>query len=183
MWHVPQFRSKRPLSVLCVKGKAYRWKFPFGLSASNLGHTALLRLPEDLRHFCDMLEIPLTEIREWYAEFRPPTARRTPPRSEPMVTQETHYRRQRSPSETRAQLPAAHPNDSLAKPPHTRRAHHDHYVLAMQQPMTSYVSCLPPSSFPLTSHFAHVISSSMLLTSSSEKAHLAWKHCEHDTPF
>lgn len=99
-------RELRPLLlVLHANGIVYRWKFPFGLSASNPGRTTLLRIPEDLCHFCDTLEIPLTEVPEWYAEFQPATAWCNPPISEPMETQETHYRRQRSPSETRAQFP------------------------------------------------------------------------------
>lgn len=86
-------RELRPiLSVLHTKGIPYRWKFPFCLSASSQGRTALLRVPEDLSH---TLEIPLTEVPKWHAEFQPHSARRTPPRSEPMETQEIRYRRQR----------------------------------------------------------------------------------------
>lgn len=56
-------RDLRPLlDALCTKGITYKWKFPFCLSATVQGHTALLRVPEDLPHFCDTLNISMVEV-------------------------------------------------------------------------------------------------------------------------
>lgn len=121
-------RELRPLlAVLRTKGIPYRWKFPFCLSASSQGRSALLRVPEDLRYFCETLDIPFTEVPEWYAEFRPPASRNSPPNSEPMETQTHRYRRQRSPSESRPNHPAPGSNQSSSpsKTPHSRRARRD----------------------------------------------------------
>lgn len=123
-------RELRPLlDVLRTKGIPYRWKFPFCLSASSQGRSALLRVPEDLRYFCDTLDIPFMEIPEWYAEFRPPAPRKIPPELEPMETQQHRYRRQRSPSETRSRLPAqgTESGSSPLNAPQTRRARRDRY--------------------------------------------------------
>lgn len=54
-----------------------------------------------MRHFCETLDIPLTEVPDWYAEFRPKTTKSSQLNSEPMETQAVRYRRQPSPSETR----------------------------------------------------------------------------------
>lgn len=121
-------RELRPLlEVLRSKDIAYRWKFPFGLSASYQGRTALLRVPEDLRYFCETLDLPFTDVPEWYAEFRPPASRRLPPDSEPMDTQPHRYRRQRSPSETGQRLhgPGTARGPSPLDTPQTRRARRD----------------------------------------------------------
>lgn len=94
-------RELRPLlEILRTNGIPYRWKFPFGLSASNQGRSALLRVPEDLHHFCETLDIPYMEVPEWYSEYRPP-ANKASARNEPMETQAHHFRRQRSPSDPR----------------------------------------------------------------------------------
>lgn len=115
------------LEVLRNKGIQYIWKYPFGLSASTQGRSALLRVPEDLRHFCDMLEIPYTEVPKWYMEFCPQAARRSPSGSEPLEIQEHRIRRQRSPSEDRSHnfTPGSNHGSSPLKAPHTRRAHRD----------------------------------------------------------
>lgn len=50
------------LDTLRAKGIQYRWKFPSGLSATNHGRTALLRVPEELQSFCETLDIPVMEV-------------------------------------------------------------------------------------------------------------------------
>lgn len=61
----------RPLlDVLRDKNIGYKWKFPFCLSASHQGRTALLKVPEDLPCFCDTLGIPLVAVPDWYAAYR-----------------------------------------------------------------------------------------------------------------
>lgn len=80
-------REMRPLlEVLRTKGITYCWKFPFGLAASSHDRSTLLRVPEDLHHFCETLDIPLTEVPEWYVEFRSPAPNTHLSRSEPMET-------------------------------------------------------------------------------------------------
>lgn len=52
-------RDKKPLlDTLHSKGIHYRWKFPVCLSTSTQGHTALLKVSEDLHLFCNTLSIP-----------------------------------------------------------------------------------------------------------------------------
>lgn len=64
--------------MLRARAIAYRWKFPFCLSASANGHTVNLRVPEDLDHFCTALNIPLVELPDWYSDFHlPPLPRAT----------------------------------------------------------------------------------------------------------
>lgn len=64
-------RDLKPLlEVLRSKNIQYWWKFPFCLLATHLGHTALLKVPENLYLFCSILDIPFTEVPNWYAEFR-----------------------------------------------------------------------------------------------------------------
>lgn len=61
-------RDLRPLlDLLRTKDITYRWKFPFCLSASAQGHTALLRSPDDLRTFCETLNLPLVDLPDWSA--------------------------------------------------------------------------------------------------------------------
>lgn len=92
-------RDLKPLlDSLHDKGIQYKWKFPFCLSASSQGHTALLNVPEDLLHFCEILGIPLVDVPNWYADFRRPTVRKSVTPEEPMDAQPTRYRRRRSPS-------------------------------------------------------------------------------------
>lgn len=50
----------------------YRWTFPFCLSASARGRTALLHSPEDLQVFCEQLDLRLTDLTDWCA-FHFPT--------------------------------------------------------------------------------------------------------------
>lgn len=121
-------RELKPLlEILCTKGIVYRWKFPFSLAASVQGCSALLRVPEDLHQFCETLDIPLTEVPEWYAEFRPSLAPILHPRIEPMETQDVRYRRHlSSPEERSHQLEPQSPSINCpTKPRHTRKARRD----------------------------------------------------------
>lgn len=115
------------LEVLCMKGIPYRWKFPFCLSASFQGRTALLKVPEDLYHFCATLDSPMTEVPEWYAEFRHPSAKPTLSRTQSMQTQDYRYCRQRSPSDScsHQSAPALITATVLRKLRKTRRARLD----------------------------------------------------------
>lgn len=65
-------RALRPLlDALRARNITYRWKFPFGLSASSRGRSALLRTPDDLQTFCEQLDLPIIELPDWYAQFFP----------------------------------------------------------------------------------------------------------------
>lgn len=65
-----QRRALRPLlSVLRDHGIPYRWRFPFGLSATRQGRTQLLRYPEDLEEFCLQLKIPRVNLPDWLSDF------------------------------------------------------------------------------------------------------------------
>lgn len=65
-------RTLRPLlDALCSRNIQYRWKFPFCLSASTRGHTALLQTPEDLPAFCEQLDIPQIDLPNWYTFYFP----------------------------------------------------------------------------------------------------------------
>lgn len=93
-------RDLRPLlETLRDRQILYKWKFPFCLSASTHGHTAILKVPEDLPHFCATLGIPLIPVPNWYAAFRPRTGT---PREDPMETQAPQLNRRRSPSTHRS---------------------------------------------------------------------------------
>lgn len=89
------------LDTLRSKEIRYKWKFPFCLSASYQGRTALLKVPEDLPRFCDTLGIPLVAVSDWYAPFRRSVGRWGKSQEEPMETQVTRSRRRRSPSSPR----------------------------------------------------------------------------------
>lgn len=94
-------RDLRPLlDTLRTQGISYKWKFPFCLSATSRGHTALLKVPEDLPRFCDILNIPLIDVPNWYADFRHSAVRKEPPAEEPMEAQASRHQRRRSPSAT-----------------------------------------------------------------------------------
>lgn len=43
----------------------YRWDFSFSLSATHNGKTMVPQVPEDLRMFCEILEIPTPELPGW----------------------------------------------------------------------------------------------------------------------
>lgn len=121
-------RELKPLlEVLRSKGIVYCWKFTFDLVASIQGRSALLRVPEDLHNFCKTLDIPLTEVSDWYAQFRPSLAPTPQSKIEPMETQDVCYRRHRSPSEARTQQhgPQSPSINSLKKPSQTCRARRD----------------------------------------------------------
>lgn len=116
------------LDVLRSKGIQYRWKFPFCLSVTHQSHTALLKVPEDLRSFCDTLGIPLIEVPNWYIEFRHPTTRRDTPQEEPMDAQDTRFRRRGSPSGPRHHTGPHDVNcgSSPTNCPRSRRPRRDH---------------------------------------------------------
>lgn len=60
-----QSRAIHPLlDVLHARGIPYGWKFRFCLSATWRGHTALLRMPDDLHAFCESLHIAIIEVPE-----------------------------------------------------------------------------------------------------------------------
>lgn len=120
-------RELRPL-LECLRARAitYRWKFPFGLSASNNGHTALLRVPEDLEQFCSTLNIPFIDLPDWYSEFR----RQDPNSSFSMdgihEAGDFHIRRRRAhpSSHTSREDPSAlRPLSPTASPAHRRARH------------------------------------------------------------
>lgn len=60
------------LHILQKKAITYRWGFPFSLSAKHQGKSAILRYPEDLRTFCDILEIPAPQLPDWDIVATPP---------------------------------------------------------------------------------------------------------------
>lgn len=111
-------RDLRPLlDTLRERDIRYKWKFPFCLSATHQGRTALLRVPEDLPRFCEMLGLPLVAVPDWYAAFRQSVNRWPKAREEPMETQASRFRRQRSPSASR-HLPGSHiPRADRDSPP------------------------------------------------------------------
>lgn len=121
-------KDLRPLlDVLRTKGIRYRWKFPFGLSASHQGRSALLRVPEELDAFCRTLDIPYVEVPNWYAEFNISPPARHPLAEEPMDAHNTSFRRRRSPSPVRPNSSPGlrHPPPSPMTAPLPRRARRD----------------------------------------------------------
>lgn len=96
-------RDLKPLlETLRDRQIVYKWKFPFCLSASTQGRTALLKVPEDLPHFCATLGIPMIHVPNWYAAFRPRNYTRGTDGTEHMETQAPQPSRRRSPSENRS---------------------------------------------------------------------------------
>ena len=97
-----QRRALRPITEqLRSRGIPYRWKFPFCLSATSRGHTALLRTPDDLRAFCEAMNIPRTEVPEWYNSFMLNESWITLSDNLTPRTQRQRERRPRSPSPQR----------------------------------------------------------------------------------
>lgn len=122
-------RDLKPLlDTLRAKNIPYRWKFPFGLSATFQGRTALLRVPEDLPSFCNTMGIPLAEVPNWYAEFRQSATKKEQQHEEPMEAQETRHRRRRSPSDDRSSMSTRRQHNGTSSPesPRPRRARRDH---------------------------------------------------------
>lgn len=96
-------RDLKPLlDVLREKNILYKWKFPFCLSASSHGRSAILKVPEDLPHFCATLGLPLVPLPHWYAAFRSIPSNWDTLRDEPMDAQNSRHRRRRSPSTLRS---------------------------------------------------------------------------------
>lgn len=117
-------RDLKPLlDVLRERNIPYKWKFPFCLSASSQGRSALLKVPEDLPHFCDQLGIPMTQVPNWYAPFRHRSIHNATERESPMETQNSSFRRRRSPSAHNYRADY-HRNRAPAspEPPQSRRA-------------------------------------------------------------
>ena len=68
-------RALKPLtSHLQSKDIPYRWGFPACLSVKNMGISAVIRFPEDVKEFCKKLNIQPMQIDNW--EKRPPAWRR-----------------------------------------------------------------------------------------------------------
>lgn len=116
------------LDILRTRGIQYRWKFPFCLSATHLGRTALLRVPEDLHSFCDTLDIPPVEVPNWYADFHYQATRKQVPHEEPMEAQESRIHGQRSPSSNRRRNPRhnTYRGPSPSDSPQSRRARREY---------------------------------------------------------
>lgn len=115
-------RDLKPLlDTLRTKRIPYRWKFPFCLSDTTQGRTALPKVPEDMPQLCNTLGIPLIDVPNWYAEFCHTVA------SQPMDAQDTQYRRRRSPSGTQNHtvIPSYRHDASLTDSPRARRARRD----------------------------------------------------------
>lgn len=66
-------RLLQPLLQLLQKENiTYRWGFPFSLTAKHQGKSAVMRYPEDLRTFCNILEIPAPKLPDWDIVATPP---------------------------------------------------------------------------------------------------------------
>lgn len=71
MYNGTEIKLFQDLSQITLQNIQYRWKFPFGLSASARGRSAMLCTREDLQSFCDQLDLPQIELLEWYAFYFP----------------------------------------------------------------------------------------------------------------
>lgn len=75
------------LQTLQKEAISYRWGFPFSLTAKHQGKSAILRYPEDLRTFCEVLEIPAPQLPDWDIVATPPplptTWQKVPPSNRP----------------------------------------------------------------------------------------------------
>lgn len=121
-------RDLRPLlDLLRSKSITYRWKFPFCLAASYQGRTALLRSPEDLHTFCDILNIQAIDLPAWGNPYEAHPIRRTTSMDTIPERESINLRRRRSPSPgTSFQDPARVPGGgSPTAPPVQRRPRHD----------------------------------------------------------
>lgn len=83
------------LDLLRSHNIQYRWKFPFALSASARGRTALLRSSEDLQTFCEQLDIPLMDLPDWCAFHFPTEPWRPVSHNPSLKAQRQRSRRQR----------------------------------------------------------------------------------------
>ena len=122
-------RDLRPLlDALRAQDTRYKWKYPFCLSATHRGKTALLKVPEDLPHFCEAMGLPLIPVPDWYAPYRRSVGRWSKPPEVPMETQAPRYRRRRSPSDQRHPPGSYDPRESRGSPsaPGARRARRDY---------------------------------------------------------
>lgn len=114
-------RDLRPLlEALRNKNVIYRMKFPFGLLATNQGQSALLRVPEDLRPFCNAMDIPYMDVPDWYADFRFQPNRKDNTHEDAMDAIPTRYRRRRSLSVERSPASSKDQLSDLHSPSSTR---------------------------------------------------------------
>lgn len=61
-----QLRMVRPLlEAMRLAEIRYRWGFPFCLSASQNGKTAVLRTKDDLKIFLEILDLPPINFLDW----------------------------------------------------------------------------------------------------------------------
>lgn len=92
-------RDLRPLlDLLRSRSITYRWKFPFCLSATSQGHTALLRSPADIHSFCATLNLPLIELPDWGNPYDSSSTRQAVSMDTVPERDDLHLRRRRSPS-------------------------------------------------------------------------------------
>lgn len=121
-------RALRPLlDHLRARNIPYRWKFPFCLSATARGRTALLRSPDDLPAFCEQLDLPMTELPEW-CSFHFPSEPWRPLSHNPSPKAQRHRSRRRR---SGPPSPGAHTSrrdmdlQALGQPVTPRRPHQD----------------------------------------------------------
>lgn len=122
-------RDLRPLlDLLRSRSITYKWKFPFCLSASHQGRTALLRSPDDIRSFCDTLNLPLIALPEWGNPYTPQPIRRISSMDTIPEREDLQARRRRSPSPSHL-LPSTsrstRRSSPTASPVHRKPRHED----------------------------------------------------------
>lgn len=118
-------RDLRPLlDKLRDKGIIYKWKFPFGPQATNQGHTAILRVPEELHAFCRAMDIQYLELPNWYAEYRFRDPIKDYAKDDMMETAPSRFRRRHSQSDDGRPNSSADPNTDLhsTASPRSRRS-------------------------------------------------------------
>lgn len=91
-------RALRPLTtILTERHIQYRWRFPFGLAVTKEGQNALLRVPDDLPFFCEILQIEPPPLPEWYEEFRIPDEQSEAQQQKPQTPTQMTPGRKRGP--------------------------------------------------------------------------------------
>lgn len=85
-------RHLRPLiSLLRARNIPYRWGFPFSLTATLNGKSAVLRCPADLPAFCSHLDVDQPPLPDWELSLTP-----TAPKP---AWHRVHHKRRRPPSQ------------------------------------------------------------------------------------